>query len=207
MHVLTVKAFDAFLIATGRRQSTIFGRKLNYRGELLLASTKIDKEAANRYIEIYDSRFFEQDPVEWRLNSPIASKIFAKAHLVDVITVKNGYEYHFTDIVVLDPALEARIGRFWWNFDLETGKPVFNYPISPENIANFYQICEKIDNGEAIPEQNPALFILDDDPRARVLRRGILKRINWKWHVIRYPHWKKTFEKRFGAEYVRNSSS
>lgn len=209
MRVLTIRPIKVVqLLLPNADLSVDYGRSIKYRGEILLSCGWMSQEQIEQYIKIYDHRTMDQNPVDWAISYPLLKSIFAKAYLDEIVKRENRYHYQLSRLEMLDQPI-----KFWakphflWYYDLEKRKKIRNYPPSDENIGHFYRLCQSIDEGNGVPSDNPARFLLDDEPRARALRKGILKRINWEWRVTRSPDWKKTFEKRFGRKYVENHTS
>lgn len=204
MRVLTLSPVESYLLyrADNPRAAMLFKHRNSYfRGELLLACSKIHPEDIIRYDNLRQAYGLEQNPVEWATEFPYASSIFARAVLGDVRLVARTFEYIFVEIHLLPEPIFMQVKPMWWSFDLESRKIIRQFPLSEENIGFFYDLCQRIERNE-LPTNHPVLFLLDSDPRAKRARQSILTRIDGHWRVVRLPNWRVTFGKRFGKQYV-----
>jgi len=213
MHVLTLTPVDTWRLAKGLDLGAIpFGRKLDYRGEILLACSKMRRQDIKRYNLLYTSLYWDDlsskypNPSDWVMDFRYQSSIFARAKLVDIFADSDGFRYFIKDVSLLPEPIHietfSKVFPFWWEFDLEKREIVRKYPLSPENIAHFYDLCLRIERREPIPEDHPAHFMLGQDFRPRKLRQGILKTTASGWRTIYTSKWRRQFARRFGKQYV-----
>lgn len=201
MRVLTLSPVEVWLLYRSDYPYVLKRRNSHFRGELLLACSKIHPEDIIRYDNLYYEYGLGQNPVEWATEFPYASSIFARAVLWDVRLIDPSFEYVFSEIHPLPEPIFMKVEPMWWSFDLKTREIIRQFPLSEENIGFFYDLCQRIESNQ-LPTDHPALFLLNSDPRAKKARQGILVRKNGCWQVIRLPNWRVTFSKRFGKQYI-----
>lgn len=181
----------------------VFNRNSFYRGRTLLYSSKIHKKDTDKYTEYYIKNYGVWNPVDWLEQNPFPGTIFGEATLIDVKKWQGKWIYQFVNYESLPEPIEVdKMYSHWWQYDLEKNQIIKFYPLSGDTIKQFYNLCEWIDRKGVVPENHPVRFLLEDDPRARKVRKGILRKINGRWRVVRLPSWKKIFVKRFGEEYL-----
>lgn len=213
MRVLTINPIQAFqMVYSNQIEPLILNRRSLFRGDLLLACSKIKPVHVEEYIEVYQppSRLNAKPmphPVEWARSWEVANAIFARARLVRVEAIPNSrtFRYTFSEFQLIEPIRIDEVRPFWWFFDLNTGQKIDLFPLSDENIRYFYQVCDDIDN---FREYDADFFMLSADPRVLPLRRGILRKLRnphgaRRWTAIRAPrNWRALFAERFGKQYV-----
>ena len=179
------------------------GRNSGYRGEMMLACRTLNQDDSLRYIKEWESGGEQgKHPVDWAVDFAFSSAIFARARMKSVTVVIKGrcYQYNFSSVELLDQPIYTEVRPNWWHYSFETGAAATLFPLSPEQVQRFYDVCEAMDRGEVRVKDTEFAFLLTRDPRARQLRKDILRQVKHEWVLVHSPNWRVAFKKNFDFE-------